>query len=100
MTEKHRIKDSFILDLPALVQAPAVDLPNVLEMRNAAQELCPTLNQGQLAVADSVLEALQNNNHMQLKFFSLMAQVAQEKPFFTIISVSYTHLTLPTILLV
>ena len=57
--------------LPALEQATAVDLPNVLEMRNAAQELRPMLNQGQLAVADSFLEALQNSNLNAAKVFFL-----------------------------
>ena len=57
--------------LPALEQAAAIDLPNILEMRNAAQELRPMLNQGQLAVADSVLEALQNNNLIAAKVFFL-----------------------------
>ena len=40
-------------------------------MRNAAQELRPILNQGQLAVADSVLEALQDKNHNAAKVFFL-----------------------------
>ena len=56
-------------DLPPLEEALAEEVPNVEEMRRDAQNIRPMLNPEQLNVADSVIDAVTNNNNERANIF-------------------------------